>query len=260
MILFSHLLACPKIQRMTYLLLIIATLLTSVISGVLSMAGGTILMGVFSFFLSIPAAMVLHGIAQACSNGSRLWIYRRHVHWRVVNWYTLGALLVLGLFSLLTFVPDPAVVFLLIGSFPFLAQLLPKSVNLDVQRPAVSFMAGLLVTTAQMLAGASGPVLDLFYIRSSMTREAVLGTKAVTQTLGHLLKLGYYAVILSFTAVTLPAWLIPIVVLAAIGGNVLASHVVARISDAQFRQAGSIVMMLIGLLFIVKGVLELLRS
>lgn len=49
---------------MTYLLLVLATFATSIISGVLSMAGGMILMGVFGFFLSVPAAMVLHGIAQ----------------------------------------------------------------------------------------------------------------------------------------------------------------------------------------------------
>ena len=54
---------------MTYLLLVLATFATSIISGVLSMAGGMILMGVFGFFLSVPAAMVLHGIAQTFSNG-----------------------------------------------------------------------------------------------------------------------------------------------------------------------------------------------
>ena len=55
---------------MLYALLIFATFATSMISGLLSMAGGMILMGVFGFFLSVPAAMVLHGIAQAFSNGS----------------------------------------------------------------------------------------------------------------------------------------------------------------------------------------------
>jgi len=64
---------------MTYLLLVLATFATSIISGVLSMAGGMILMGVFGFFLSVPAAMVLHGIAQTFSNGSRVWLYRRHI-------------------------------------------------------------------------------------------------------------------------------------------------------------------------------------
>ena len=46
---------------MLAILLATATLATSLISGVLSMAGGMILMGIFGYFLSVPAAMVLHG-------------------------------------------------------------------------------------------------------------------------------------------------------------------------------------------------------
>ncbi|MCB1647433.1 MAG: hypothetical protein KDI36_18365, partial [Pseudomonadales bacterium] len=101
---------------MIYLLLILATLVTSLISGVLSMAGGMILMGVFGFFLSVPAAMVLHGVAQAISNGSRIWLYRHHIRWSVLVPYTIGALLVVGIFSWITLVPDKGLVFLLVGS------------------------------------------------------------------------------------------------------------------------------------------------
>ena len=91
---------------MTYIILIAATMITSIISGVLSMAGGMILMGVFGFLLSVPAAMVLHGVAQAFSNGSRVWLHRHHIRWSVLLPYTLGALVVLAIFSLTAFVPD----------------------------------------------------------------------------------------------------------------------------------------------------------
>ncbi len=91
---------------MTYLIIILAPFFTSLISGVLSMAGGMILMGVFGFFLTVPTAMVLHGIAQAFSNGSRVWLYRRHVKWHVLIFYCVGALFVLVAFSIFQFVPD----------------------------------------------------------------------------------------------------------------------------------------------------------
>ncbi|MBD3647696.1 MAG: sulfite exporter TauE/SafE family protein, partial [Pseudomonadales bacterium] len=100
-------------------LLTIATLITSIVSGVLSMAGGMILMGVFGFFLSVPAAMVLHGVAQAASNGSRIWLHRHHLKWHILPPYFLGALLVLGLFTLVSFVPAKGLLFLLLVSFPF---------------------------------------------------------------------------------------------------------------------------------------------
>ncbi len=243
---------------MTYLLLVLATLATSIISGVLSMAGGMILMGVFGFFLSVPAAMVLHGIAQTFSNGSRVWLYRRHIKWRVLGYYAIGAFAVLGLFATLTFVPSIGLVFILIGCFPFLALILPRSINLDMERGPVSFFSGVIVTTAQMLAGASGPVLDIFYVKSEMSKEAILGTKAVTQTLGHILKLIYYAIIMTIASDLIPVWVIPAVVAAAIFGNYCASLLVTRMSDSQFKKTGRNVIIVVGVIYIGKGIAELI--
>ena len=243
---------------MTYFLLVLATLATSIISGVLSMAGGMILMGVFGFFLSVPAAMVLHGIAQTFSNGSRVWLYRRHIKWCVLGYYSMGAFAVLGLFTTLAFVPSIGLVFLLIGCFPLLALILPTSINLDMTRGPVSLFSGIIVTTAQMLAGASGPVLDIFYVKSKMSKEGILGTKAVTQTLGHVLKLIYYAFMMAIASDLVPAWLIPAVVAAAIIGNYCASLLVTRLSDHQFKKIGRYVISLICVIYIGKGIAELI--
>ena len=244
---------------MIYVLLTLATLLTSIVSGVLSMAGGMILMGVFGFFLSVPAAMVLHGLAQAFSNGSRVWLHRRHIRWSVLIPYTLGAFVVLGIFSLFAFVPDMGLIFILIGSFPLIALLLPSSINLDMERKPVAFSSGIVVTTAQMLAGASGPVLDIFYVKSSLTRHEILGTKAVTQTLGHIIKLAYYSVLLGSVSQELPLWVFPAVVVAALAGNWIAKEVIERITDHQFKSAGRYVIMVIGFIYVCKGIYELIN-
>jgi len=242
---------------MVYLLLTVATLLTSLVSGVLSMAGGMILMVVFGFFLSVPVAMVLHGVAQAFSNGSRVWIYRRHIRWRVLAFYTIGALAMTAVFAVFTFVPSIGLVFILIGTFPFLALAIPKSINLDMEKGPVAVLSGVLVTAAQLLAGASGPVLDIFYVQSEMTREQILGTKAVTQTLGHILKLVYYGAVMAVASTALPLWVVPAVVAAAILGNYLGSLIVAKMTDNQFKQIGRYVIMVIGIVCIGKGILEL---
>lgn len=240
---------------MTYLLLTLATLITSLISGILSMAGGMILMGVFSFFLSVPAAMVLHGIAQAFSNGSRIWLHRRHIRLRVLVPYTFGTMLVLAFFMAVTFVPDKGLIFILIGTFPFITLALPKHLHLDVERRPVALACGILVTTAQMLSGASGPLLDIFYVNSRLTRHQVLATKAVTQTLGHLVKLFYYALMIN-VVIELPASVFPAVIAAAIVGNWLGARVVERMHDDQFRRIGRYVIMLIGAIYIGKGIME----
>jgi uncharacterized membrane protein YfcA len=242
-------------RTLTYLLLTVATLFTSIISGVLSMAGGMILMGVFGFFLSVPAAMVLHGVAQAFSNGSRIWLHREHIRIGVLIPYAIGTALVLAFFILVAFVPDKGLIFVLIGTFPFIALVMPKHLQLDVERKPVAFICGVLVTTAQMLAGASGPVLDIFYVNSHLTRHEILATKAVTQTLGHIVKLIYYAFFISI-ATDLPFYIFPAVIVAAIFGNWIGKQVVERMHDDQFRTIGRYVIMTIGVIYIGKGIVE----
>lgn len=58
-----------------------------------------------------------------------------------------------------------------------------------------------MVTAAQLAAGASGPLLDVFYLNTKLDRLAIVATKALTQTLGHLLKLGYYVGVIGLTGV-----------------------------------------------------------
>jgi len=238
---------------MLYLALTAATLFTSFVSGVLSMAGGMILMGIFGFFLSIPTAMVLHGIAQAVSNGSRIWIHRQHIRWGVLFPYFLGSLVVLGVFISITLVPNKGLVFFLIGLFPFLAFVIPQHLNLDIEQPLVAFFCGVLVTTAQMLAGASGPVLDIFYVQSKLSRYEILGTKAITQTLGHLIKLGYYGIFLGFGTDQLPLWLIAAIIVAALGGNWLGKLIIDRLDDRVFKRVGRAAILLIGAAYLLKA-------
>ena len=242
-----------------YLLLFTAALITSFISGVLSMAGGMILMGIFSFLLAVPAAMMLHGITQTFSNGSRVWWYRHHIRKVVLIPYTLGAFTILGIFSVTAFIPPAGLIFLLIGLFPFLTRMLPKSFNLDIEQPKIAFLSGLAVTLTQMLAGASGPALDIFYLQSKLTKEEILGTKAVTQTFGHILKLIYYGSLMMSAGNSLNGWLITTVIIAALLGNFLGSLIVKRISDVQFKMAGRYIVLIIGAIYLAKGLSELLR-
>ena len=248
-----------KNAGMNDILLTIATLLTSLLSGVLGMGGGMILMGVFGFMLSVQSAMVLHGVAQAFSNGSRIWLHRRHIRLKVLAPYAVGAAIVLGVFVKLSFVPHKGVMFLLVGIFPLIALVLPDSLQLHIEKRPVAFACGLIVTLIQMLAGASGPVLNMFYLNSDLTRHEVLASKAVTQTLGHVVKLVYYAFFISLP-VDLPLYIYPVVIAAAIAGNWLGKHIVERLHDEQFRRYGRGVMAAIAAVYVVKGIFELSKQ
>ena len=108
------------ILAMAYLIIAFATLLTSIISGVLSMAGGVILMGVLSLLLPVSAAMVSHGVAQTASNGSRIVFHRTYIRWPVLIPYLIGALAAVAIITVFIFVPQKALILIVVGLFPFL--------------------------------------------------------------------------------------------------------------------------------------------
>jgi uncharacterized membrane protein YfcA len=120
--------------------------------------------------------------------------------------------------------------------------------HLDISRPSTALFCGLLVTGVQMLAGHPGPVLDIFYVNTTLSRQQILGTKATTQALEHIIKCGYYALALNL-GLALPL----AVHVAAVLGNWLDSHIVTHINDHHFKRMGRYVIIIIGAVYIAKG-------
>ncbi len=242
-----------------YVLIIISALATSLLSGLVGMAGGVVLMAVLVNILPVSSAMVLHGITQFTANGSRTLILRKHLMWRLLPGYILGASAAVAGFSALLFVPEASVVLILVGLFPWLARLQPKSSALNITRPASNIICGFSVTSAQLLAGAAGPLLDLFYLNSGLDRQTVVANKALTQTIGHLLRIFYYGAVIS-VATPLPNWLFLAAAIAAVIGTRLGTWLLARWDDQRFQKVSGQIILATGTICILQGSYQLIRS
>lgn len=247
-----------------YPAIVASVLITALLSGVLGMAGGMILMAILVALLPVATAMVLHGAVQAFSNGSRAWFLREHIRWDVLPWYLAGASLALGLFAALAFVPDPALVLIFVGAMPWIARavaLLGRAdlARFDVSRPVTGAICGVTVTLAQLVAGASGPLLDLFYLHSPLNRHQVVASKAVTQTVGHLLKLGYYGTIAG-SAAALPGWFYAVAIATAVLGARLGTRLLDRLADDTFRRVSGWIILALGLMAMIEGVRRLVSA
>jgi uncharacterized membrane protein YfcA len=240
--------------------LIAATsLATSFISGILGMAGGMILMGVLLALLPLPAAMLLHGVSQLTANAWRAFMLRRTIDWRVFRGYLLGAALAFGAFALARLVVSKPVALVLMGLTPFAALALPERLHLNVERRGHPFLCGLINTAIALLAGISGPILDLFFIRSKMGRHAVVATKATVQSLSHLMKIGYFGGILASSGASIDPLLAATVMALGVLGTSLSKQVLERISDAAFRRWTRWTVMSLGLFYLGSGLLGLVR-
>ena len=90
---------------------------TSVLSGIVGMAGGMVLMFILISLLPVSSAMILHAATQLTANGSRAFMLRVHILWGLLPLYLLGSATAISIATYLVLVPDPAWVLLLIGLF-----------------------------------------------------------------------------------------------------------------------------------------------
>jgi len=227
---------------------------TSFISGILGMAGGMILMGVFLALMPVPAAMMLHGVAQLASNGWRAWLWRREIEWRVFRGNMVGSLLILGVFCALQLVAGRAIVYIVLGLTPFVSFVLPPQLKLNVDKPYQPFVCGMVSTGLQLLSGVAGPILDVFFLQSKMSRHRVVATKASTQTLAHLLKILYFGFLLGHDQGRVEWWLAGSMILIAMAGTSASRGVLEKMTDVNFRRWTRITVTVIGLLYLCNGI------
>lgn len=228
-------------------------LVTSFISGVFGMAGGLILLGILLVFLDVAPAMVLFGIIQLGANGWRATLWWRLVEWHIVRRYLVGAGAAFLIMRMISFVPDKAFVYLMLGSIVFIADLLPKNLTPDITRRWAPPIAGLIVMTLQLLAGAAGHILDLFFQKSFLDRRAVVATKAVCQTFGHVARIAYFGTFAAAWDTPLPMWQYVIAVTLALIGTSIAAKVLLGMTNEGFRRWSRWIVVGISGIYLVRG-------
>jgi uncharacterized membrane protein YfcA len=249
----------------TAVLVALAALGTSFLSGVFGMIGGLILMGVLLLFLPVPAAMTLHAITQMTANGWRAVVWREHILWRILPGYLLGSALVFGLLALVQFSPPKPWVYLCLGIMPFAARLLPRQHAPEIRRKGAPVAVGAMVMGLHVLAGVSGAVLDMFFLAKDLDRRLVVSTKAMTQSVGHAIKFAYF----TFIAVApvpssaeidleVPIWLFALSAALAICGTTLAKPVLHRFSNDAFQIWSRRLVLGIGTVYLAQGAAGLL--
>jgi uncharacterized membrane protein YfcA len=226
---------------MTYLaaaFVVCMAFVTATLSGVFGMAGGLVLMGALAFVLPVQAAFVSHGILQLVANGWRSILHRKYVRWDIVGWYALASLIAGVVVAFLSFAPSKPLLFLLLGLVPGLTWLPQSWINLDAAKPPQAFLSGLSVTGLNLTAGVAGPLLDIFFVRTELTRHAIVATKAATQVFAHLAKIIVYgAPMFAGGGVGMPPlWVFGLAIPLSMLGTAAGGAILNRITDVNFKR------------------------
>jgi uncharacterized membrane protein YfcA len=163
-------------------------------------------------------------------------LHRAHIDWRIIVMYGVGSAIAAGVLALVTYEPTKAWVYLMLGLVPGLAWLPKEKFHLDAAKPTHAVACGLSVTGLNVVAGVSGPLLDVFFVRTNLSRHAIVATKAATQAFSHTVKIIFYGVPL-ITAVETglpPVWFFIVAAPLAMIGAWLGGLVLNRMSDVNF--------------------------
>lgn len=242
--------------------IVAAAFVTATLSGVFGMAGGLVLMGALALVLPVSAAFVTHGLLQLVANGWRAILHRRHVRWDIVGWYALASLIAGLVVALIAYQPSKPLLFLLLGLVPGLTWLPQKWINLDAAKPPQAFLSGLSVTGLNLTAGVAGPLLDIFFVRTELTRHAIVATKAATQVFAHLAKIVVYgSPLIAGGGKGLPPWYVFVLAVPlSMLGTVVGGQILDRMSDVNFKRWTRWIVTAVGVSYLVQAAQLFLRG
>ncbi|MDG2033003.1 MAG: hypothetical protein P8J29_03605, partial [Rhodospirillales bacterium] len=130
-------------------------------------------------------------------------------------------------------------------------------------RPRNAISCGFVVSASLLVAGVSGPILDIYYVKTSLTRFQIHATKGVTQAIGHVVKIAYFVLILGLMEDglgPLPLWIFIAVIPMAYFGSVASRRVLQAMEDQQFKNYTQTATMVVGAIFLTKGIQLLLAG
>ena len=231
--------------------------LTAALSGVAGLGGGTILIAVFyALGLAPTVAVPLHAAVQFVSNLSRTVAYRRHVEWHAAGWFLLTAVPTPFLVARFVASANVNVILLLLAGL-ILVSLLPTKEEGEPLRPVPSFLlAGFLNGTIGMFVSATGLFVGRLFLRPEWSKETVIATLAMTQTLGHLARVFGYASV-GFAVTQQLDVLLPMV-LAVIAGTFAGRELHRHLEETQFRRLFKAILLVLSLKLIYDGTTGLL--
>lgn len=230
-----------------------AAFASAFVSGIFGMVGGQILLAVLLYFLSVPAAMTVFSAMMFVNGSWRAVFWRKHIHWPITVRYIAGSIAGWITMLVIAFVPPKPVVYLGIGLLPFVGDLLPRHMKLDITRRGMSYFCGYLVMVLQIGVGAGGNVLDMFFQHSPLSRHAIVATKAMTQLFAQVVRFLYFGALIGAYNEIAPYWFfIGLVVLSAAGTSA-GGGVLNWLSDSNFRNGTRYIIWVLSAIYVARG-------
>lgn len=215
-------------------LIILFSFVGSAITAAFSIGGGLLLIAIISFLVPAGAVIPVHGAIMIGSNAGRASLLFRYIDWRIIGWFTAGALLG-ALFGSRVVAVLPAWAFRLsIAGFILFTQWGPKLKAIGLG-PRAYVVSGAISTFLTLFVGASGPFMTTVISKAHhLARQGLIATTGACMTLQHGLKVVVFAAAGFFYAPWLP--LIVAALVSGFFGTLLGTRLLGHLPEHVFRR------------------------
>ncbi len=223
------------------------------IAGVAGFGGGVVMMPVLVWVLGPREAIPILSVAQFIASAVRFWMYRQSTTWPVVRWFSVGAIPVAILASLL-YVRTPAALFVRFLGAGMLAlvayRFTPWGKRTTMQLRGFVLVGGVTSFFSGYL-GVGGPVPAPFLLAYGLVGSAYIGTIGCCTMLTQFFKL----IVFGSHSLLSPTTLLMGAGIGAISwvGTSLARHLVHRLPRAWFVRFIEGMLIVSGLLLLLRG-------
>ena len=219
-------------------------------------AGGaaTILIPIIAFLLGVQMVAPIISVAALIANPTRVYVFRKSIDWYVIL-YLLPGSIIGAIFGAWSFAQtDSQIIQIILGLFLIcyaLKSKLMKAKSLIKMKLSWFFPLGLTVSFLSGLVGATGPIYNPFMLDYGITKECLIGTKAVNSLIMQITKLISYGFFGVFT-IQIGTYGIALGCGAIIGVFLARNHL-QNISPTRFKQYGLAIMFFCGVIMLIKA-------
>ena len=215
--------------------------LASLITAAFGIGGGALLLAVMASLLPPTALIPVHGAVQLASNAGRMALLFEHVHWPALKGFALGSVLGACLGGVVVVELPPWIIQLSVGLFVIWSVFAHPPRWLS----RYSILTGGISSFLTMFFGATGLFVAGYTKAQNLPRHGHVATHAALMTLQHCLKV----VVFGILGFAFGAWLWVVIALSVAGfaGTAMGRIALGQMSDAGFRRALDVLLVLISI-------------
>lgn len=238
---------------MTYFILFLAGILAYTISTLSGGGGALMLLPIVGFYLSPSVVAPVVNLGNMIGRPVRLFLFWKDIQWKIVLYYVPSAIIGAIVGGLIFIKLKADWIQVLMGVFlisTVFQYRFGKKKHSFPMKVAYFIPLGFFITIVSTLFGATGAVLNPFYLNMGLIKEKMIATKTANSFIAGLAQLSSYAFLGVLEG---QLWLWGIVIgLGATIGNIIGKKLLQNMSDDLFRKLVIFLMVVSGVVLIVK--------